>query len=290
MAQIQKMRSQNVTGDVYVDSTCIDCDTCRWMAPEIFHRDGSQSAVFAQPTQEKERLHALQALLSCPTASIGTVEKPTEIRQVQQSLPILVTENVYHCGYHSEKSFGATSYFIQRDDGNVLVDSPQFTPPLVKQLEAMGGIKYMYLTHQDDVADHAQFQSHFGCTRILHQDDISTETQDVELTLEGTDPYTLAPDLLIIPVPGHSQGHTVLLHQNLLFTGDHLAWSAGANRLVGFRRYCWYSWDEQILSMKKLLNYDFEWILPGHGRRYHANLKDMHQQIQNCIMEMEATE
>lgn len=124
MAQIQKRRSQNVTGDLYVDSTCIDCDTCRWMAPNIFHRDGSQSAVFAQPTQEKDRLHALQALLACPTASIGTVDKPIEIQQVQQSLPMLIAENVYHCGYHSEKSFGATSYFIQRDKGNVLVDSP----------------------------------------------------------------------------------------------------------------------------------------------------------------------
>lgn len=288
MAQMQKRRSQNVTGDVYVDSTCIDCDTCRWMAPEIFHRDGSQSAVFAQPTEDKTRLHALQALLSCPTASIGTVDKPTEIRQVQQSLPILIAENVYHCGYHSEKSFGATSYFIQREDGNVLVDSPRFTPPLVKQLEAMGGIKYMYLTHRDDVADHAQFQAHFGCTRILHQDDISAGTQDVELPIEGTEPYTLAPDLLIIPVPGHSKGHTVLLHKNqFLFTGDHLAWSAGVNRLVGFRRYCFYSWDEQIKSMRKLLKHDFEWILPGHGRRYHASLAEMRQQIKDCITVME---
>lgn len=145
----------------------------------------------------------------------------------------------------------------------------------------------MYLTHRDDVADHAQFQAHFGCTRILHQDDISTETLDVELQIEGTAPYPLASELLIIPVPGHSKGHTVLLHKHFLFTGDHLAWSAGSNRLVGFRRYCWYSWDEQIQSMHKLLNYDFDWILPGHGRRYHASLDDMPQQIKNCIAVME---
>jgi len=288
MAQMQKRRSQNISGDFYVDSTCIDCDTCRWMAPTIFHRADSQSAVFAQPTSEKERLQALQALLACPTASIGTVESPRDIHQVQQSVPIAIAENVYHCGYHSEKSFGAASYFIQRHDGNVLVDSPQFAAPLVKQLEAMGGIKYMYLTHQDDVADHAQFQQHFGCTRILHQADLSAETQEVELPLEGTEPYALATDLLIIPVPGHSPGHTVLLHKNqFLFTGDHLAWSAGANRLVGFRRYCFYSWTEQIQSMHKLLDYDFEWILPGHGRRHHATVEELHQQITDCIAVME---
>ena len=288
MAQIQQRRSQNVAGDFYVDNTCIDCDTCRWMAPEIFHRVDSQSAVLAQPTHDKEYLQALQALLSCPTASIGTLNKPNDIRQVQQSLPIAIADNVYHCGYHSEKSFGATSYLIQRDQGNILVDSPQFTPPLVKRLTAMGGIKYMYLTHRDDVADHAKFQQHFDCTRILHQDDLTPDTQGVELQIGGTDSYALASDLLIIPVPGHSQGHTVLLYNNqYLFTGDHLAWSARGNRLVGFRQYCFYSWVEQIQSMRQLLNYDFEWILPGHGRRYRAESEQMRQQIIDCIAVME---
>jgi hypothetical protein len=37
-----------------------------------------------------------------------------------------------------------------------MVDSPRFFEPLAKKIEAMGGIKYMYLTHVDDVADHAR--------------------------------------------------------------------------------------------------------------------------------------
>jgi ferredoxin len=122
MANLQQRRSQNVTGDFYVDSTCIDCDTCRWMAPEVFEHAEGQSAVHHQPTGEKERLHALQALLACPTASIGTVEKPTDIKATQLSFPIPVANNVHHCGYHAEASFGAASYFIQRPEGNILVD------------------------------------------------------------------------------------------------------------------------------------------------------------------------
>lgn len=146
MAQMQKRRSQNVAGDFYVDSTCIDCDTCRWMAPEIFHRADSQSAVSAQPNQEQERLHALQALLACPTASIGTVDKPDDILQAQQSLPIVVTENVYHCGYHSEKSFGATTYFIQREQGNVLC---RFAPfyPTTSETVGSNGWGQIYVSH-----------------------------------------------------------------------------------------------------------------------------------------------
>ncbi len=36
MAKLGNRRSENVQGDFYVDSSCIDCDTCRWMAPEIY--------------------------------------------------------------------------------------------------------------------------------------------------------------------------------------------------------------------------------------------------------------
>ena len=289
MANLKQRRSQNVSGDFYVDSTCIDCDTCRWMVPEVFHRDGEQSAVYHQPTSETQRLRSLQALLACPTSSIGTVEKPEDIKEAQQSFPLLIEDNVYDCGYHSEKSYAATSYFIQHPEGNVLIDSPRFTPPLVKRLEEMGGIHYMYLTHRDDVADHQKYAEHFACKRILHSDDITSGTRDVEIQLTGTEPIELAPDLLIIPVPGHSKGHTVLLHNHkFLFTGDHLAWDEELNQLVAFRDFCWYSWSEQLKSMRKLANYSFEWVLPGHGRRYHAHAETMQEQMGQCIAWMEA--
>lgn len=289
MAHLNQRRSQNVSGDIYVDSTCIDCDTCRWMVPEVFHEAGGQSAVYHQPSSETERLRSLQALLACPTASIGTVEKPEDIKAAQQSFPILVADNVYHCGYHSERSYGAASYFIQRQEGNVLVDSPRFAPPLVKRLEEMGGIDYMYLTHRDDVADHQKYAEHFGCKRILHGDDITSGTREVELQLTGSQAFELEPDLLIIPVPGHTKGHTVLLYDNrFLFTGDHLAWSEEYHQLIAFRNACWYSWTELLQSMRKLTNYSFEWVLPGHGRRYHADAQTMRQQMQKCLAWMEA--
>lgn len=284
MAHLTQRRPENAVGDFYVDRSCIDCDTCRWMAPDIFSREGSQSIIYHQPNTETERLNAMQALLSCPTASIGTVEKPTDIKLAQHSFPILVAENVYHCGYHAENSYGAASYLIARPEGNILVDSPRFTPPLVKQIEAMGGVRYLYLTHRDDVADHQKFHDHFGCDRILHADEISNGTQSVEIKLTGSDPVQLDPELLIIPVPGHTKGHTVLLYRNrFLFAGDHLAWSAKQNQLVAFREVCWYSWTELQKSMERLSHYSFEWVLPGHGRRFHADEKTMHQEMQKCL-------
>ncbi|MBW4553128.1 MAG: MBL fold metallo-hydrolase [Aphanocapsa sp. GSE-SYN-MK-11-07L] len=284
MAQVKQRRAENVPGDFYVDQTCIDCDTCRWMAPEVFQQAGDQSAVYHQPISSEQRLRAMQALLACPTASIGTVEKPPDVKTVQASFPIPVAENVYHCGYHAENSYGAASYLIQRPEGNVLVDSPRFAPPLVKQLEAMGGLRYLYLTHQDDVADHQKFHDYFGCERILHQDDISSDTRGVEIPLTSSAPVDLAIDLKIIPVPGHTKGHTVLLYrQQFLFTGDHLSWSESMHQLIAFRRACWYSWPELVQSMQKLLDYEFEWVLPGHGRRFHSDRQTMRQSLQKCL-------
>jgi glyoxylase-like metal-dependent hydrolase (beta-lactamase superfamily II) len=259
------------------------------MTPEVFNRAAGQSVVYHQPANETERLKSLQALLACPTSSIGTVEKPVDVKNAIASFPIPVAENVYHCGYHAEDSYGAASYLIVRPEGNVLVDSPRFAPPLVKRLEEMGGIGYLYLTHRDDVADHQKFHEHFKCDRILHSDDITADTRNVETQLTGVEPFALDSDLLIIPVPGHSKGHTVLLYKNFLFTGDHLAWSERLNQLVGFPDVCWYSWSKQVESMRQLLNYSFEWVLPGHGRRYHAEAVKMPDKMQQCVDWMEST-
>ncbi|MEO1069434.1 MAG: MBL fold metallo-hydrolase, partial [Cyanobacteria bacterium J06638_6] len=124
---------------------------------------------------------------------------------------------------------------------------------------------------------------------ILHSNDIAPSTASIEIPLKGTDPVELAPDLLIVPVPGHTKGHTVLLYDNrVLFTGDHLAWSVRLHQLYAFHSYCWYSWPEQIKSMEKLAAYDFEWVLPGHGRRHHADKTTMDQQMAKCLTWMQA--
>jgi glyoxylase-like metal-dependent hydrolase (beta-lactamase superfamily II)/ferredoxin len=284
MARLQERRTENVRGNFYVDQTCIDCDTCRWIAPEFFTKIEGKSALYQQPQNETEIIKATQALLSCPTASIGTVEKIAQMKSIQETLPILVADNVYHCGYHSQLSFAAASYLIVRKEGNILIDSPRFAAPLVKRITEMGGVKYMYLTHKDDIADHEKYQEHFGCDRLLHTDDINSKTEKVEIKLTGNDPIELTEELLIIPVPGHTKGHTVLLYKNkYLFTGDHLAADREEQKLTAFRNFCWYSWPEQIKSMEKLVNYEFEWILPGHGRRYHQEPERMQEQLKECI-------
>ncbi|MCC6149759.1 MAG: MBL fold metallo-hydrolase [Planctomycetes bacterium] len=153
-------------------------------------------------------------------------------------------------------------------------DPSRFAAPLVKRIEALGGIKWLFLTHQDDVADHAKWAAHFSCKRVLHSDDVHGSTRDVELKPTGEAAFELEPGLSVIPTPGHTRG-SCCLHfkgaaESFLFGGDHIAWSPRRGHLYGFRDACWHSWPEVVRSLEKLRAYEFNWVLPGHGRRFHG--------------------
>jgi glyoxylase-like metal-dependent hydrolase (beta-lactamase superfamily II) len=145
----------------------------------------------------------------------------------------------------------------------------------MKRLAELGGVRRMFLTHQDDVADHAQFHERFGCERIIHRAD---DHIGAEVLLE--EERELAPGLRAIPVPGHTRGSCALLvDEKYLFTGDHL-WADHRGRLEMGRNVSWYSWSEQKKSLRKLLDYRFEWVLPGHGRSLSLPAARMREEIE----------
>lgn len=285
MADPKKMVAENVDGDFFVDKTCINCDTCRQLAPATFKDQGDYSYVYEQPLGEQEIRAATRALLCCPTGSIGTIagnDAPT----VMQDLPMRLDENVFYCGFNSPKSYGANSFFIQDEGGNWLIDSPKFVSHLVERLKAMGGIKYIFLTHQDDVADAARFAFEFGATCIIHRADLHAY-ESAEMVIDGDCDVRIDRHCTIIPVPGHTKGHMVLLYKDkFLFTGDHLAYDPEEEQLIAFRNHCWYSWTEQIKSMQKLSGLSFEWVLAGHGDRIHLDAAAMQEQLRHLIARM----
>jgi glyoxylase-like metal-dependent hydrolase (beta-lactamase superfamily II)/ferredoxin len=286
MADPKLAYDDNVAGNFFVDETCIDCDLCRQIAPSVFKEESDHSSVSHQPESPDEILRAAMALVACPTGSIGTRTK-IDTTAAASAFPEHIDENVYFCGYASRSSYGAVSYLIVRPEGNILIDSPRYTKALVDRIDKMGGVSLMLFSHQDDVADHDKFHQHFGCPRVIHRAD--SRALRAEQLIDGDEPVSLAPDLLAIPVPGHTRGSVVFLYRNkFLFTGDHLAWSDNRHGLIAFRDVAWYSWPEQTKSMKRLLNYSFEWVLPGHGRRAHFPAGAMHQSLADCVKWMES--
>jgi len=288
MARASARASENATGDIFVDDSCIDCETCRILAPAVFARSErlGQSIVARQPKGANDALRARMAIVSCPTSSIGS-ESKADLRDAVAALPLLIEGEVHYCGYASERSYGAASYLVQREAGNVLVDSPRAARPLMDRIESMGGVAQMFLSHRDDVADHAQYARRFGCERILHAADVGTSTRDVERRIEGTEPVSLAADLVAIPVPGHTRGSVALLYRDrFLFTGDHLWGSDDGRGLDASSDVCWYSWGEQTRSMERLMAFDFEWVLPGHGPRLHASAARMREALGQLVIRM----
>jgi ferredoxin len=235
MADRSKRLPENVEGEFFVDSTCIDCDTCRQLAPATFRETGNYPAVLAQPRNPGERRSALRALVACPTGSIGA---RGSAREVASDFPLLVEDEVYYCGFNSVKSYGGNSYFVRHPEGNWLIDSPRFTAHLVRRFHEMGGIRYIFLTHRDDIADARNYAGEFGSIRFIHRKELAAQP-DAEQVMEGFDPIRLAPDFLTIPTPGHTPGHCGLLHRGaFLFTGDHLWWSRERRALSASREVC----------------------------------------------------
>jgi glyoxylase-like metal-dependent hydrolase (beta-lactamase superfamily II)/ferredoxin len=341
MADQAKRLSTNIDGNFFVDSTCINCDTCRQLAPKSFVENGEYSSVYQQPGTESERFQSFQALLACPVGSIGAiVPDKAMMRAATESFPLKIEREgarlagkepvlagsglgkaeavlaalgregdiagattpaatgkgpvsagpgragamggcereVYYNGFNSEKSFGANSYFVRHPDGNWLIDSPRYINKLVKAFEGMGGIKYIFLTHEDDVAEASRYAKQFGAIRIIHREDMAA-LPDAEWIIEGSQPVEFKPEFLIIPVPGHTRGSMALLYGNrYLFTGDHMGWDREVN---GLRLATVYVWDEPALrrSTERLLDYAFEWVLPGHSDRMYLPADRMKEEL-----------
>lgn len=288
MADPKKRLDSNIAGNFFVDSTCINCDTCRQLAPKSFEEVGEYSAVLQQPESDEQIHQAYQALLACPVGSIGTEHSSkSQLQTAMVSFPLHFEGGVYYCGFNSEKSFGANSFFIEHPDGNWLVDSPRYIKHLVEAFERQGGIKYIFLTHEDDVADADKYAKHFGAKRIIHRADADA-VPEAEWIVEGSEPVQLAPDFLMIPVPGHTPGSMALLYRNtFLFTGDHLWWEPEHHALGAPKRLVWRA-RVLVASIEKLLDYRFEWVLAGHGDRVKLSSNEMADQLRSLVRRRQA--
>ncbi len=287
MAELAKRLAENVEGSFFVDSTCIDCDTCRQIAPATFGETGQFSFVQLQPRSVEEERAAYRALVACPTGSIGAAEK-RGVSAAVRDFPLPLAPGVSYCGFNSRKSFGGNSYFFEHPDGNWLIDSPRFVEHLARRFEEKGGVRYIFLTHRDDVADAERYAARFGAQRIIHRLELSAQP-GAERVLDGFEPIELAPSFLAIPTPGHTRGHCALLvQQRFLFTGDHIWWSRNRGRLTASRDVCWYSWREQVESVRLLEGYSFEWVLPGHGQRVHFSREEMSRELGRLVQAVAA--
>ena len=288
-------RSENAPGEFYVDESCIDCDTCRWMTPEVFTRTNYKSAVYQQPKSGDRdlQLSALQAAIACPTGSIHTQGAHELLKTAAESFPMKTeVEGVYYCGYTSPDTFAASSWLLETELGTVLVDCPRYSPLLAKKLKKMN-VRFLVMTHNDDVAGHQKWVDELGVTRVMHQADANRHqgTDKCEMQLQDDQfPFELVPGVKIYHIPGHTRGSIGVLHEKsqTFCSGDHVGGRANGE-LSAFPMYCSYSWNVQQESMRMMATLPFKNLLPGHGRPvYLDSAEHMQEQIQKAAEMMDS--
>jgi len=331
--ELREKRKQNVPGPFWVDSSCINCDTCRWIEPSVFHADGGQSAVHHQPSEgSEEEAAALRAVTACPTGSIHfsneemtRVQASAKVREGAVSFPYLFPKarelglEIYHLGYHSRDSFAATPWLVRNAETDlaVMVDTPRYSSKLKRAiLDRVGEVKYIFLTHSHDVADHNKWAQELGAKRVIHECEADPSLamtkeaglglDECEIKLQGEGPWdpfegALGAGTKLLWQPGHTPGGVVMHFQPevhgpaVAFTGDHLAFVPALGRLGTFQFINFQPPEVQAEALRRWADdtaaADVCLVLPGHGRWYSTDdfageLRDVAGQVERGEQEL----
>ncbi len=137
----------------------------------------------------------------------------------------------------ADSTYGGRSYLVTHRDGNIMVDSPDFDDNLVDEIKKVGGLRWIFITHSDDVGDAEQFRTMFGSEICIHEKD-SWSVKDAEMKFSGGE--ELAGHAELIHTPGHTIGSSMLLaklDRNYLFTGDTILTTASGGLMANTKIY-----------------------------------------------------
>jgi glyoxylase-like metal-dependent hydrolase (beta-lactamase superfamily II) len=286
MARPGDRHPDSADGDWYVDTGCIACDASRQVAPGLIGKDSRGRSIFLRQPETSEDLEmAWRALLICPTRSVGNEEVA---RPYPKLYPHDLGDGVHRLGHNSRDSFGAHSYLVVRDAGNLMVDSPRWTREVYQSIDEMGGVSDILLTHRDDIADAERYANRYDATVHVHEDDSGSVPFATNL-IRGSDPVDVRDDVVAWPVPGHTKGSVFwFVDDHILFSGDSLAWHPRLEELIAFRDSAWYSWDEQRRSLARVANEGprFDRLFCGHGWSHDSTKESFHDQLRALVERM----
>ena len=276
----------NFPGPWYVDSTCINCDACRQIAPDTFAEAEDYAYVKAQPQDDEQRKKATQALICCPTGSIGT-EESIDAAAAIQSFPQQLQPNIYYTGFNSPAADGGNSYLITHSDGNWLIDSPRYHRHLKSRFSEMGGIDFNFFTDIEYHQDSQRYHDSFDFQRMVHSADLNA-LSDADIVTRGDEPQSLIDDFIIIPVPGLPFGNQVLLYKNrMLFSGRHIWWNPYYQQLQCPKYPDKISRTNHQKFLETLIEFPVEGIFPSHAHRVYSAAEEMKEllltQLQTLI-------
>ncbi|MFN6482613.1 MULTISPECIES: MBL fold metallo-hydrolase [unclassified Nostoc] len=164
-------------------------------------------------------------------------------------------------------TLGGTSYFIVRNEGNILIDCPALEQTNQDFLGTYGGVRWLFLTYRGAIGKTAEFQQTFGC-EVLIQEQEAYLLPGLTLTTFRQE-FTLDAATQVIWTPGHSPGSSCLYYSKLggiLFSGRHLLPNQHGQP-VPLRAAKTFHWPRQLNSLQILLERftpeSLRYICPG---------------------------
>ena len=124
-----------------------------------------------------------------------------------------------------------------------------------------------------------------GGAVILHRSEASLVPCGTDLPFD-TD-FEVEPGLRVIHTPGHTPGSScLLLHRGdlkVLFTGDHIL--RRRDEVPAPLHFPWtFDWDAQVASARRLLDLDFDYLVPSHGARLaRGYFDDAHARLESAL-------
>ncbi|MEH2364518.1 MBL fold metallo-hydrolase [Nostoc sp.] len=164
-------------------------------------------------------------------------------------------------------TLGGTSYFIVRNEGNILIDCPALDQTNQDFLGAHGGVRWLFITHRGAIGKTAEIQQTFGC-EVLIQEQEAYLLPGLTVTTFRQE-FTLDAATQVIWTPGHSPGSSCLYYREfggILFSGRHLVPNQQGQPLP-LRTAKTFHWPRQINSLRFLLERftpeTLQYICPG---------------------------
>lgn len=193
----------------------------------------------------------------------------------------LILDDIYTWSVFSEiRQIDFNGYLWVRDEGNIVIDPVEMSETDQKQLEKLGGAKWIIITNRDHEREAEAFQKWTKAEIIVHEAD--AELIDIKPTRTIKDGETIVPGLRAIHLQyGKSPGEIALYFsdKNAILFGDIVAGEPmGSLSLLA---------DEKLedpskaaLQLRKVLALRFNTVLVGDG---HSIFKDGEQELVDCL-------
>jgi glyoxylase-like metal-dependent hydrolase (beta-lactamase superfamily II) len=127
-------------------------------------------------------------------------------------------------------TLGGTAYLIVEPTGNILIDSPAWNDVNQEFITAIGGIKWLAISHRNGMGAGAKIVQTLCCRAIVQEQEAYLLPALPVVTFREA--YQISDRTEIIWTPGYSPGSSCIYHNysgGVLFSGRHLLPDRAAN-------------------------------------------------------------